>query len=187
MYSNDKRMPVFIHPTATLFQGKVILKGENIYIGAGCTIGGPPEHRNIHPLEPSTYSVVIIEDNVRIMNNVNIDAGYLGPTEIKEGSMVMAFSHIGHDSIIGPEATISSGTIIGGHSKIERGAVMGINSTTHQFTEVGPWTIVGAGCFAKGKLEAFSKYHTGHAAKKQGENKVGIERAKRITPSDFTI
>lgn len=177
----------YIHPTAILFEGKVILKGENIYIGAGCTIGGPPEHKDVDPTKPESYSVVIIEDNVRIMNGVNIDAGYFGPTEIKEGSLIMAHSHIGHDAEIGPHATISSGTIVGGHSKIGQGAVMGINSTTHQFTEVGPWTIVGAGCFAKGKLEPFSKYHTGQAAKNQGENKVGIERAKKITPPDFTI
>lgn len=180
-------MPKYIDLSARINEGKVIFKGENIYIGAHCSIGFAPEHKNVNPLEAQSYSVVIIEDNVRIMNGVNIDAGYLQPTEIKEGSLIMAHSHIGHDSEIGPDATISSGTIIGGHSKIGQGAVMGINSTTHQFTEVGPWTIVGAGCFAKGKLEPFSKYHTGQAAKNQGENKVGIERAKKITPPNTII
>jgi UDP-N-acetylglucosamine acyltransferase len=175
-----------IHPTAVLFQGKVIL-GKNVYIGAGCTIGGPPEHTEVNPLDPHGYSVVVIGDNVRIMNGVNIDSGYLRPTEIKEGALIMAHAHIGHDAIIEPYSTISSGAIIGGHSIVKEHANIGINATLHQFTEVGEGTIVGAGCFAKGVLEAWSKYHTRTAAKNQGPNTYKIERVKLKTPKDITL
>jgi UDP-N-acetylglucosamine acyltransferase len=176
----------FIHPTATLFEGKVIL-GKNVYIGAGCTIGGPPEHSKVNPLKPESYSVVIIGDNVKIMNGVNIDSGYQRPTEIKEGSFICSHSYIAHDCIIEPFCTISSGAILGGHSHIKRNANIGINATLHQFTEVGEGTIVGAGCFAKGVLEPWSKYHTGIAAKNKGENTHAIERVKRQTPPDYVI
>ena len=180
-------MSHFIHASAVLFEGKVILQGEGIYIGANCTIGGPPEHKDIEPLKPESYSVVIITGPCRIMNGVNIDAGYVNPTEIEENTIIMAQAHIGHDTVVKKGAIVSSGSVLGGHTIVGEGANTGINSTTHQFTEIGEGTIIGAGCFAKGKLDAFSKYHTGTSAKNKGENTYAIERAKKLTPPDIII
>ena len=156
---------------------KVII-GKNVYIGKGCTIGYAPEHKDIDPNKPDTWGKVRIGDNVRIMNNVNIDASMYpeGETFIQDGAMVMAQSHVGHDCIIGKEAIISSGTILGGHTKIGDHANTGINSTTHQYTEVGKGSLIGAGCFAKGKLEDFTIYHTGQIATARRPNQHQIDR-----------
>lgn len=180
-------MPNHIDPSARINEGKVIFKGENIYIGANCSIGFAPEHKEIDPREPSSYTVVIIEDNVRIMNGVNIDAGYKEPTEIGEGSIIMAHSHVGHDCKIGRNCIVSSGTILGGHTILEDNVNTGINSTTHQFTHIKEGTILGAGSFAKGTLEPFCKYYWGKKAEKKGENTYQLERKKRQTPPDISL
>ena len=165
-----------IHPTAILFTGKVKL-GDNIRIGAYCTIGGPPEHKGVNPDNPEEYGIVVIEDGADIRNHVNIDAGLKdGATIIRKKAYIMAHSHIGHDAIIGEGVTVSSGAIVGGHSKLCDFANLGLNSTLHQFTEVGEGTIVGAGCFAKGKLEEWSIYHTKTKATNQGLNKHLIDK-----------
>jgi UDP-N-acetylglucosamine acyltransferase len=176
-------MANFIHPTAILFEGKVIL-GDNIRIGAYCTIGGPPEHKEVDPNNPDEYGTVIIEDGADIRNQVNIDAGLKGSsTIIRKKAMIMAQAHIGHDAIIGEGVTVSSAAIVGGHSKICDFSNLGLNTTLHQFTEVGEGVMLGAGCFAKGKLDEWSIYHTKTKATNQGLNqhlldKMGLHREK---------
>ena len=155
---------------------KVII-GKNVYIGAGCTIGGPPEHAYVNPNNPEEYGIVEIADNVRIYDSVNINCGLKeGKTVIGEGTTIMAQSHIGHDCRIGKNCRISSGSVLGGHTVVKDNANIGINATTHQFTVVGEGTIVGAGCFAKGVLDDWSKYHTGKAATNQGLNQHLLDR-----------
>lgn len=151
--------------------------GNNVYIGAGCTIGGPPEHADVDPNNPDEYGTVEIGDNVRIYDSVNINCGMKGgKTVIGEGTIVMAQTHIGHDCKIGKGCRISSASVLGGHTVVEDFVNIGINATTHQFTEVGEGTILGAGCFAKGKLESWSIYHTKTTAKNQGVNEYLLEK-----------
>jgi len=143
-----RQMANFIHPTAILFEGKVIL-GDNIRIGAYCTIGGPPEHKEVDPNNPDEYGTVIIEDGADIRNQVNIDAGLKEKaTVIRKGSLIQSHSYIGHDSIIGEKVTVAMGVKIGGGCRVNDFANIGANSTLHQFTEVGEGVMLGAGCFA---------------------------------------
>ena len=158
-----------------------VVVGKNVYIGFGCTIGGAPEHRDANPMDDESYGDIIIGDNVRIYNQVNIDCGTKGKsTVIEDGATIFSQAYIAHDCRIGENATVSAQAVLGGHTIVKDNANIGINATTHQFTEVGEGTILGAGCFAKGKLEDWSKYHTGKAATNHGLNqhlldKMGIQ------------
>ena len=165
-----------IHPTAIIDLEKVKI-GKNVYIGPYCTIGNAPEHKDSELNDKEGHGVVIIEDNVVIRSHVNIDCGTIGgATIIREGSYIMAHSHIGHDARIGKMCTLASGSIIGGHSIIEDYANIGLGAVLHQFTEVGEGTIVGGLNFAKGKLAPWSKYHTGIKAINQGPNEHLIKK-----------
>ena len=175
----------FIHPSSVIFPNVVI--GKNVYIGANCTIGGPPEHKDINPFSQQEYKRVIIGDGVRIYNQVNIDSGWQENTVIEDGVIIMAQSHIGHDCVIKKGAIISSGSILGGHTEVGENANTGINSTTHQKTEIGEGTILGAGCFAKGKLEPFCKYYSGEKAKNQGQNIYQLRKKDPLQYPDTNI
>lgn len=159
-----------IHPSAIINWESVTIEG-NVRIGAYCTIGFPPEHKDVDPSSPDNYGIVFIGEGADIRNHVNIDAGTKGNvTKIGRNTMLMSFVHIGHDAQIEDGATVSTHAVIGGHSVVGKHGNIGLGAITHQYTEVGEGTILGAGNFAKGKLESWSKYHTGISAKNQGVN-----------------
>lgn len=160
----------YIHPSAIINWESVTIEG-NVRIGAYCTIGFPPEHKDVDPSNHNNYGIVFIGNGADIRNHVNIDAALKGNcTTISEGVLILSHTHVCHDVVIGKNATICGGVVLGGFTKVGENANIGIGVVTHQYTEVGEGTIIGGGNFAKGKLEPWSKYHTGLAAKNQGVN-----------------
>jgi len=136
-----------IHPTAIITEHVVL--GDNITIGAYSVIGGDPQHLAFKG-EPGK---VYIDDNVVIRELVTIHSAMEQQgTVIQSGCLIMALTHIGHDSIIGKNVVISTGTTIAGHSIIGDNSYLGINSSVHQWSSFPPLSILGAQSFYKGKL-----------------------------------
>lgn len=148
----------FIHPTAVV-DDSVIL-GENNYIGpycyitgktiirdnnrfeAYCSIGTEPEHKSFFG-KPNKG--VVINNNNIIREYVTINSGCESPTTIKNKIILLRGSHIGHDSIIYDNCTISCNVLIGGHSVIGEGVNMGLGSICHQFSRIGSYSMIGMG------------------------------------------
>ena len=134
-----------IHPTAIITEHVVL--GDNITIGAYSVIGGDPQHLAFKG-EPGK---VYIDDNVVIRELVTIHSAMEQQgTVIQSGCLIMALTHIGHDSIIGKNVVISTGTTIAGHSIIGDNSYLGINSSVHQWSHFPALSILGAGSFFKG-------------------------------------
>src|SRR3954465_5382158 len=117
----------FIHPTAQI--GPNVIIGKNNYIGPYCIIGFPPEHKGYW--NAPSYGVVIGDNNV-LTGLVTIDAGTEQPTLIADGCWFLKHSHVGHDSAIGDNVTVSCGAKIGGHCLIEPKCNIGLNAVIHQ-------------------------------------------------------
>ena len=164
----EEEIPIdcFIHPTAIIYSNVKI--GANVYIGAYCVIGGPPEHREYWNGE---YWGVVLGDNVRISNHVTIDAGTERDTIIGSGSIILAHAHVGHDAIIEEGVTVSCGAKIGGECRIGEYTNIGLNASIHQRVAVPSGCMIGANAFV-GKtteMEPNSKY-VGVPAKYLGPN-----------------
>lgn len=155
----------YIHPTAVIYDNVTI--GENVYIGAYCIIGAPPEWKGFEDYGKG----VIIGDNVRITGLVTIDAGAGKPTEIQDGSYLMKHSHVGHDAVIGKNVTISCGAKIGGHTVVGDNVTIGLNAVLHQRVFIPMGCMIGASAFIgkKTELNPFKKY-AGVPAKEIGDN-----------------
>lgn len=80
-------------------------------------------------------------DNCFVFENNVIQPG------VKIGNDVILWSgnHIGHDSIIGDHAFISSHVVISGHVKIGERCFLGVNSTFKDGITIGNDCLVGAG------------------------------------------
>lgn len=150
-----------IHPSAHIHPDVII--GENVYIGPGCIIGFPAEHKAYWGKD--TGFSVIIEDDVVIHGNVTIDAGTVNDTIIKRGAWLMKGVHIGHDAIISEECTLSPHVIIGGHAIVEKGTNMGMGSIVHQRVKIPDGCMIGMGAVVTKKTEMWpSGVFTGNPA-----------------------
>jgi UDP-N-acetylglucosamine acyltransferase len=69
-------------------------------------------------------------------------------TKIGARGYFMAYSHIGHDCVVGDDCTFANGTQLAGHVELGQGVIMGGLSTIQQFGRIGRGAMVGGmtGC-----------------------------------------
>lgn len=116
--------------------------GDNVYIGAYAVIGAPPQHRGSYPapLDGKHHQHgVRIAAGACVREYCTVHAGIVAPTMIAEDALVMAYSHVSHDTRIGKRATLSTASILGGFTLVGNDATLGQNVVTH------PWRIIGQG------------------------------------------
>jgi acyl-[acyl carrier protein]--UDP-N-acetylglucosamine O-acyltransferase len=117
--------------------------GKNNTIGAYCVIGGDGEIRKRETFEGS---VIIGDDNI-ISELVTIQRPQKKgcSTIIGNSNMIMAHSHIGHDSTIGSNCEVSTGSIIGGYATIHDGSMIKLRCVIRNRVTIGKNCIVGMG------------------------------------------
>src|SRR5215469_8358009 len=60
-----------------------------------------------------------------------------GVTTVGSYVWVLAYSHVGHDSVIGDHAMLVNGATLAGHVTVEEWAVVGALCPVHQFVRIG--------------------------------------------------
>lgn len=128
-----------IHPTAVIFPGVIIEDG--VHVGPYCIIGAKAEYRKFWNSE-SLFSVIIKKGTI-ITGHVTIDAGTEKHTEIGNDCFIMKGVHIGHDSTIRDEVTLSPHVVIAGHCEIGARTNMGIGSIVHQHLKIPEDCMIG--------------------------------------------
>lgn len=163
----------YIHPTAVIYPGVEI--GENVYIGAFCLIGAPPEH-DAFPTHGG--GMVVICDGAHIDGMATIDSGTASYTIIGVNSRIMKQCHVGHDALVCKQVHLAPGARIGGHAEIGDYCNIGMNATVHQHCIIPPGCMIGqsAAVVKATKMQPFQVY-AGVPAKHIRENTKGIEAA----------
>tara|TARA_B100000427_G_scaffold329731_1_gene347353 strand:- start:4249 stop:4854 length:606 start_codon:yes stop_codon:yes gene_type:complete len=147
---------------------------DGTYIGSYSSIGGPAEH--MEQTVDGLGNKVLIGKSTIIREHVTINAGFTDETIIGDNCYLMTKSHVGHDSLIGNDVTISPLAVVGGHSIIMESCNLGIASVLHQYTKINKMVMLGANSFAKGELEEGLVY-VGNPAAPIKINTVGINRS----------
>lgn len=188
-----------IHPTAIVSPRAII--GQNNYIGPYCTVydnviigndnifishvsvGSPPEHKdekynNFLIEQPDCFVYIGNGNTFREFITINM------PTDSKRTMIgndcyIMRNCHLGHDTILEDNITMSCNSICGGHTYLMKGVTMGLGSITHQRSILGSYSMLGMGCIVtkSSHIEPFNIY-VGNPAKYLKENIIGIERAE---------
>ena len=138
-----------VHPTAVIYPCVDI--GENVYIGAGCIIGAPPEHKAFWD-KPSLYKVIIKSGTI-VTGNVCIDQGTTSDTIIGKDCFIMKGAYIAHDCKIGDGVVISAGVSLAGNVHIGDFTNLGMNSSVHQHLKVPSKCMIGMGATIIRKTE----------------------------------
>lgn len=116
--------------------------GKKNSIGAFASIGAPPQ--DMHYQGEATE--LIIGDGNQIREYVSIHRGTVNgksKTVVGNENMIMAYSHIAHDCIIGDNVIMANVATLAGHVEIGNHVNLGGMVAIHQFCRVGDFTYVG--------------------------------------------
>ena len=130
--------------------------------------------------------VVIGEGNV-IREYVTISRGTVGgggTTSIGDNCLIMAYTHIGHDSSIGNGCILANAATLAGHVIVEDFASVGALCPVHQFCRIGKYAYIGGGTTITQDVLPFSLTSIARDNHAYGLNKVGLER-KGFTPEQL--
>lgn len=183
-------MKNYIHPTSII--GPNVKLGNNNYIGpfcfitgdtiigdnnrfeAHCSIGTPAEHRDHFT---NDNNKLIIGNNNIFREYCSVNTGTDKPTELKNNIIMLRNSHVGHDCYLEDKVNLSCNVVLGGHCYLMEGCNFGLNSSCHQFSIIGAYSMIGMGCviWKNNKIEP-GKTYVGNPAKIIGDNSIGLER-----------
>ena len=110
---------------------------------------------------------------------VNIHRGTKGGggyTRIGNHNYLMAYAHVGHDSMLGNHIIMANASTLAGHVIIEDHATVGAFSGVHQFCRVGTHGYVGGYSVVTKDVLPYSKTVSERDTHAYGPNILGLER-----------
>ena len=120
-----------------------------------------------------------IGEQNEIREYVTINRGTVkggGLTKIGSHLLIMAYTHVGHDCIIGDHVMLVNGATLGGHVIVEDWAVVGALCPVHQFVRIGAHSYIGGGTTITQDVLPFSMTSAARETHAYGMNKVGLQR-----------
>ncbi len=91
--------------------------------------------------------LIIGDDNI-IRENVTIHRGTVqdkGLTEVGDHNLIMAYVHIGHDSVVGNHTILVNNAALAGHVVVGDWAILSGYTLVHQFCKIGTHSFSGMG------------------------------------------
>ena len=192
-----------IHPRtkipASCEIGPYCVIGPHVELGEGCqllshiTLEGPTKigcRNRFFPfssigLAPQDLSYageptrLEIGDDNTIREFVTINRGTAkggALTRIGNHNLIMAYTHIAHDCVIGNHVIMANAATLGGHVTVEDWAVVGALCPVHQFVRIGTHAYVGGGTTVTQDVLPFSKTSAERNTHAFGLNAIGLER-----------
>ncbi len=121
---------------------------------------------------------LVIGDRNIIREGVTLHRGTIqdrSETTIGNDNLLMAYVHVGHDSVIGNHAILVNNAALAGHVNIGDWAILGGFTLVHQFCSIGPHCFTGMGS-AIGKDVPAYVLVTGAPAVPRNINAEGLKR-----------
>lgn len=126
--------------SAQILSGTTI--GSDCAVFQGAVVGGLPQDLKFEGGNTPTF----IGDRTVLREYVTIHRGTKEKgTIIGSGVYLMAYCHVGHDSVIGDNVILANAVQLGGFVKINDYAFIGGSTPVHQFCRVGTHAFVGGG------------------------------------------
>src|SRR3954452_12665623 len=140
---------------------------------AYCSIG--QQSQDLKYRGEPTYLEIGDGNTFREFVTVNRSTAGTGKTQIGSRGNFLAYSHIGHDCVVGNEVVFSNNGTLAGHVQVGDNAIMGGLTAVHQFCRIGRFAITG-GCSKIVQDVPPFMIADGNPAEVRGINLVGLER-----------
>lgn len=191
-----------VHPSARIGPnvsiGPWTLIGEDVEIGEGTivashvTIKGPTKiGKNNHIYQFSTIGEgtpdlkykgeptrLVIGDNNVIREGVTIHRGTIqdrSETTLGDHNLLMAYVHVGHDSVIGNHCILVNNAALAGHVHVGDWAILSGYTLVHQFCHIGAHSFSGMGTAIGKDVPAYVMVN-GSPAEAKNINAEGLRR-----------
>lgn len=145
---------------------------DNVVIHPYAIIGDNPQHVKA---EKNPNGKIIIGKNTIIREFVTIHAPIEDLTQIGKNCYLMATSHIAHDCILNDNIVLCNSVNLSGHTLIDNNAIFGLNSTTHQFTTIGAFSMIGMNTPITSDVLPFTVCY-GNPSRWYRLNRIGLDR-----------
>jgi UDP-N-acetylglucosamine acyltransferase len=99
-----------------------------------------------------------------------------GVTRVGNHTLIMAYTHIGHDCVIGDHVMLINAATLAGHVTVEDWAVVGALCPVHQYIRVGTHAYVGGGTTLTQDVLPYSMTSAERDTHAYMLNKVGLQR-----------
>ena len=121
---------------------------------------------------------LVIGDRNIIREGVTLHRGTVqdrSETTIGNDNLLMAYVHIGHDSIIGNHCILVNNTALAGHVRVDDWAILAGFTLVHQFCSIGAHAFTGMGSAISKDVPAYVLV-TGAPAEARNINAEGLKR-----------
>ncbi len=130
----------FIGPHTLIANGARI--GKNCKIHNGAVVSTAPQDLSYNN-EPTTFE---LGDNSTIREFCTLNRGTVKQHKksvVGSNCLLMAYTHVAHDCVIGNNVIIANSVQMAGHVTIHDFAIIGGLTAIHQFVNIGAYTMVG--------------------------------------------
>lgn len=161
----------WIGSNVTIMEGARI--GKNCRIFPGAVIAGIPQDLKYE----GENTFVEIGNNTTIREFVTINRGSKDrwTTRVGDNCLIMAYSHVAHDCIIGNNCIMSNNAQMAGHVEMGDYAILAGMCAIHQFVKIGQHAFVAGGSLVSKDVPPFIK--AGRTPLSYaGVNSVGLKR-----------
>lgn len=177
--------------------GPYTIVEDDVEIGSGCEIGSSVQLADGARLGDRVkvfHSAVIgtvpqdlkfegekttarIGDDTVIREFVTMNRGTKahGETTVGSNCLLMAYSHVAHDCIIGNNVIMANSVNLAGHIEIDDHAIIGGVVPVHQFVKIGAHCFIGGGFRVQQDVCPYA-LAAGYPLKINGLNSVGLRR-----------
>ena len=186
-----------VHPTCEV--GPYCVIGAEVEMGEHCrllshvAIEGPSKigaHNRFFPfssigMAPQDLSYageptrLEMGEHNEIREFVTISRGTVkggGLTRVGSHILIMAYTHIAHDCMIGDHVLMANSATLGGHVIVEDWAQVGALCPIHHYVRIGAHSFIGGGTTVTKDVLPFSKTVAARDTHAYGLNAVGLER-----------
>lgn len=143
----------FVDKNVEIGDGTLIMSGANLREGSrvgkncrifpGAVIGGIPQDLKFKGED--TLAIVGDGTTVRECATINRGTASKGYTIVGSNCLLMAYSHIAHDCVIGDYAIVGNATQLAGEVEVEHHAILSGGTLVHQFTRIGAHVMIQGG------------------------------------------
>jgi UDP-N-acetylglucosamine acyltransferase len=157
-----------------VLDGQTVL-GEGVRVFSFACVGIAPQDLKYKD-EPTRCEIgagTVIRESVTISRGT---VGGGGLTRVGANCLVMAYTHIGHDSQVGNGCILANGTTLAGHVTIEDFVTTSALGPVHQYCRIGSYAYVGGGTTITQDVLPYSLTSVERNNHAYGINKVGLER-----------
>jgi len=117
--------------------------GRNCHVFPGAVVGAIPQDLKFKG--ELTYTFIGDNTTLRECSTVHRGTASKGKTVVGSNCLIMAYSHVAHDCVLGDHVIMSNATQLAGEVVVDDWAILGGGSLVHQFTHIGIHAMIQGG------------------------------------------